>query len=264
MNATFSVARSPWLANVQPRTRASLRLFCFPYAGGNTTTYHNWSADLPPGVEVYPVQLPGRALRLREALITRMDDLVLRMAEALLPFFDCKFAFFGHSMGALMAFELARLLRREHQLEPKCLLVSGRKAPQLPDPVAATYTLPDDSFLQQVGKLNGTPAELLTNKEMLQMLLPILRADFELVQTYRYQEGVNLSCPIKVYGGLMDEHVSRNSLLQWRDHSTAPFSITMLPGNHFFIQNLRKQFLAQLSRDLEILLENLKLMNKSL
>lgn len=241
---------SPWFANVCRRNGAALKLFCFPYAGGNTATFHNWHQDLPTRVEIYPVQLPGRGLRLREGLFTRMDALISEMMQALRPFLNCDFAFFGHSMGALIAFELARALRAHHDLEPKCLFVAGRRAPQMPDEIAGAYALPDDEFIVRLQNLNGTPGEVLNNPEMLEFVLPIIRADFELVQTYTYREGPRLSCPIKAFGGLGDEYVTKSSLLAWRDYTTGLFSLSMIPGGHFFFQQSRKQFMSALSADL--------------
>jgi medium-chain acyl-[acyl-carrier-protein] hydrolase len=241
---------SPWLANVQARKGAALRLFCFHHAGGSTGIFHNWQNDLPAQVEIYPVQLPGRGLRLREPFFLRIDALIPALTQALLSFLECDFAFFGHSMGAEIAFELARALHAGYNMEPKCLFVSGRKAPQLPGTERDVYKLPDDEFIAYLKKLNGTPEELLSDQEMLDFMLPIIRADFELVHSYCYLTGPKLSCPIKALGGLTDEHVSKESLLLWAEQTTGPFSLSMMQGGHFFFQESRKEFMSLLSAEL--------------
>lgn len=258
MSVDIRNMKSAWFANVQTQRDATLRLFCFPYAGGNTGIFHNWSHDLPFAVEIYPVQLPGRMQRTRESLITSMDQLIPALEEAILPVLDRNFAFYGHSMGALIAFELARTLMAKHGLEPKHLLVSGRKAPQLVDNISATQGLSDEEFIQHVRRLNGTPAKVFDNPEMLHFLLPVLRADFELVQSHRFRDGQKLSCPIKAFGGLSDQHVPKNSILPWGQTTTGKFSVAMMPGDHFFIQNSRRQFLALLSAELQAVIQVLK------
>ncbi|PWT88387.1 MAG: putative thioesterase [Acidobacteria bacterium] len=242
---------TPWLANVQRRQTPSLRLFCLPYAGGSTVVFHKWHKYVSSDVEIYPVQLPGHGMRLREVAFTSMDALVESTLNGLLPFFfDCPFALFGHSMGALLAFELGRLLRARHNLEPEKLIVSGRRAPQLADNESPVYKLPENEFILQLHRLNGTPHEILSNREMLELVLPILRADFEVVQTYTYRAGEKLSCPIKAFGGLREETVSESDLMLWADHTIGAFSLSMIRGDHFFIHQSQQEFMAVVANDL--------------
>jgi medium-chain acyl-[acyl-carrier-protein] hydrolase len=162
------------------------------------------------------------------------------------------FAFFGHSMGAMISFELARRLRREHDREPIHLFVSGRRAPQLPITEPPTYNLPEPQLIEDLRRLNGTPRAVLENPELLQLVLPLLRTDFEVCQTYTYTPQAPLSCPITVFGGLQDTEAPRESLAAWREQTTSSFTLRMFPGDHFFLHTTQHDMLRiiyeQLSR----------------
>jgi medium-chain acyl-[acyl-carrier-protein] hydrolase len=225
---------SPWFPHASAKPQAALRLFCFPYAGGSAAIYRPWAASLPPAIELCAVQLPGRGERLDEPSYTDLRALVGDAEAALLPYLDKPFALFGHSMGAMIAFELARRLR-DRGLNPVHLFLSARRAPQLEVEEEITYNLPEPEFIDEVRRLNGTPQEVLEHPELMQMVLPLLRADFEVVETYRYEPGAPLDCPVTVFGGLQDSDVPRPQLDAWREHTTAAFSVRMLPGDHFFL-----------------------------
>ena len=246
----------PWLTCLKPNPRARLRLFCFPYAGGSSSVFRKWQDGLPLDVEICPVQPPGRGGRLRETPFTRVGPLVADCAQALMPFFDKPFAFFGHSKGAIVAFELARWLRRMGHSQPVILLVSGRRAPQFPDKVSHTYKLPDADFIAELRRLNGTPKEVLEHPEMMALFLPLLRADFELIQTYNYAPEPALACPIAAFGGLGDEVGSGACLEAWREQTTGRFSLHMLPGDHFFLHTARPLLLETVARRLNESLES--------
>lgn len=175
-----------WVSWQSLNPQASLRLFCFPYAGGATLTFRTWPDSLPMALEVCPLELPGRGKRITSAPFTRLQLLVQAIAIALLPYLDKPFAFFGHSMGGLVSFELARLLRKNYGKVPVHLFVSGYRAPQVPDPDPPIHDLPEPEFLEELRRLNGTPEIVLENTELMQMLLPALRADFAVIETYAY------------------------------------------------------------------------------
>jgi len=224
-----------WITCPFPNPQASLRLFCFPYAGGGALSFRGWGTQLPPAVEVCPIELPGRGMRLKEAPFTRLVPLVEAVVEALLPYLDKPFAFFGHSMGALISFEVARRLRRDQALNPVHLFVSGRRAPQWPDPDPPIHALPEAEFLGELRRLNGTPEAVLASRELMQLLLPVLRADFAVLETYRYEPASPLECPIAAFGGLQDPEVACETLEAWRQQTRSDFSLQMLPGDHFFL-----------------------------
>lgn len=241
---------TPWLVGSGTNPDAQLRLFCFPYAGGNALIYRHWAGNLPASVEVCPVQLPGRGNRLREPSFTRLVDLVEALNQALFPYFDKPFAFFGHSMGGAISFELAHLLRAERGIGPEHLFVSGRRAPHLPPTKEKTYDLPEDEFIDKLSQLNGTPREVLENPELMQLLTPVLRADFELIQTYAYTPKPPLDCPVTAFGGLQDEETPPESLRPWGEVTNGPFSLMVLPGDHFFLQTSRPLLLEAISKGL--------------
>jgi medium-chain acyl-[acyl-carrier-protein] hydrolase len=166
-----------------------------------------------------------------------MAPLVQATAEAILPLLDKPFVFFGHSMGALLSFDLVHHLSRAHNIQPQRLLVSGSPAPQFSGDREPIYDLPGPEFIEELRRLKGTPAEVLENAELLDIMVPMLRADFEVVDTYAHTEKPPLSCPITAFGGLRDEEVSREELEGWRVHTTAEFSVRMLDGGHFFLHD---------------------------
>jgi medium-chain acyl-[acyl-carrier-protein] hydrolase len=220
---------------VRSRPQPHLRLFCFPYAGGGASIYRLWSASMPEEIEVCPVYLPGRENRLGERPFTRLLPLVQLLGYVLHPYMDIPFAFFGYSMGALIGFELARYLCSTQSQGPLHLFVAADRAPQLPHPGSTLHTLPDAEFIRSLYQLGGTPAAVLQNEELMQVLLPVLRADFTLYETYRYVDEPPLDCPITAFGGEQDQMVSKQDLAAWREQTSHEFTLHMLPGNHFFL-----------------------------
>jgi medium-chain acyl-[acyl-carrier-protein] hydrolase len=245
----MSGTRNRWLSCQREHSQTILSLFCFPYAGGSASIFRRWSEGLPDAVDVCPIQLPGRGSRLPEPSITKMPTLIQAIAEAICPHLQRPFAFLGHSMGALIGFELARHLRAGYGVEPVHLFVSGCRAPQVSAEQLIIYDLPDSEFLKELSHLNGTPREVLEHPELMQLMLPTLRADLELVQTYTYAAGAPLQCPVTVFGGLQDKEIKRTQLRAWSAQTTARFSLRMLPGDHFFIHASRALFLKALSRE---------------
>jgi medium-chain acyl-[acyl-carrier-protein] hydrolase len=244
--------QSLWLLNaarVRPVEPSPLRLFCFPHSGASAAAYAAWS--LPPQVaSVCPVELPGRGRRLGEALYTRLPELVEEVARGLLPYFDRPFAFFGHSMGALLSFELARTLRRDYGLTAARLFLSGHGAPHLPSDEPPISGLPEAEFLARLRQLNGTEDEILACEELRQILLPILRADFAICENYAYLPADPLDCPITAFGGLQDPYVSRPELEAWQVHTRAAFRASFFPGDHFYLNAARPALLDRIACDL--------------
>ena len=239
-----------WFTITTPKQQADMRLFCFPYAGGNITLFHNWSRQLPGSVEVCAAQLPGRGNRMRETPFTSLRPLVESLGEAIGPLLQKPFAFFGHSMGALIAFELTRYLRREKGLSPRHLFVSGRRAPHVPKRESPIHDLPQPEFIEELRRLDGTPSEVLEHPELMELMIPLLRADFAMVDTYEYVPEPPLECGITAYGGLQDHEVDRESLEAWRDCTQGRFILRMLPGGHFFPRSDQEMLLRLLNTEL--------------
>ncbi len=252
-------SNNSWIICPRPNPQARLRLFCFPYAGGGASSFRSWPDDLPANIEVSPVQLPGRENRIGESLFTQLSPLIQTLAQVLRPYIDIPFAFFGHSLGALISFELVRQLRWQKSPMPMHLFISGRYAPQIPNPNPPIYQLPDILFAEELRWYNGTPEVVLQNPELMELFLPILRADFTINETYVYAPESPLSCPISTFGGLQDKEVSRSDLAAWREQTNGTFSLCMFPGDHFFLQKERYALLQAISDSLHRIIKGQRL-----
>jgi surfactin synthase thioesterase subunit len=242
---------SPWVLIRKPNPKAEMRMFCFPYAGGGSLIYRAWCDLLPPDVEVCSVQLPGRENRLMETPFKSIGPLIKELERVMFPYLSKPFVLFGHSMGARIAFELARALRRHYRIEPAHLFVSGSPSPQAPPDDPLSYNLPEKEFIEELRRLNGTTMEVLDNPELMQLMLPLLRSDFELVQTYSYTPGAPLDCAITAYGGLRDIEVTREYLEGWREHTNSSFNLRMLPGDHFFVNHCQRALVESVAMELQ-------------
>jgi medium-chain acyl-[acyl-carrier-protein] hydrolase len=228
---------TPWLQFRPAAGNQRLRLFCLPHAGGGATTYHSWTAELPAFVQLCPVLLPGRETRLSEALYTQIDPLLGALDRELRPWLDIPYAVFGHSMGALLAFAWVRILQREGASMPVWLFLSGRRAPDTPGDTNLLHALPDGEFVKELTRrYNGIPQEVSENEALMEVFLPILRADIAVVESYRFQEDEPLDCPITVFSGIDDASVSWDKLLAWKRHTSQRFAMQVLPGGHFYPQ----------------------------
>ncbi|MBP0011788.1 MAG: thioesterase [Roseofilum sp. SBFL] len=249
-----SFSHNTWIKYFTPNPNAQLRLFCFPYAGGSAAIFRDWHQELPETIEVCPVELPGRSSRMREPLFEEMSSLIESLGAGLRSYLDKPYVVFGHSFGALVSFELACYCREHHYRLPDCLLVSGRQAPHLLDP-SPMHALPKEDFIEQIKRLNGTPQEIMQNPEMMELLVPILRADLKVDETYRYTPKAPLDIPVAVFGGEQDSEASRTQLEAWSQHGSCEFSLQMFPGDHFFINTERSHLLQTLSKKLQDIVE---------
>lgn len=241
--------KNPWIVCARPNPSARFRLFAFPYAGGGASVFRGWSPHAPE-LEICAVQLPGRESRLGEAAFTHVDQLVPVLADALLPMLDRPYALFGHSIGAIQVFELARELRRRAVRMPAACFMSGRPAPQTVCTLPPVHHLPEREFLLRLRSLNGTPDEIMANTELMALLLPVLRADFELAWSYVYREEPPLAVPITAFGGDSDTDVAIADLYDWRSHTTAAFDARILPGGHFFLHAHAAAIMDEIARRL--------------
>ncbi|HWQ56282.1 MAG TPA: alpha/beta fold hydrolase [Bryobacteraceae bacterium] len=241
-------AGAAWFPGVESQPAARLRLFCFPHAGGGAAAFRRWAERFPKEIAVCPVRLPGRESRASEPPFDRMEPLVEALGEAIMPHIGQPFAFFGHSMGAGIAFELARWLRRRGEPLPAILLASGARAPQYrlnwtpgPEPT-------ETELLEQLRRLEGIPQEALEDPEVMRLVLPALRADTSLYRNYTYQPEPPLACPIRAYGGEADPNVAREHLEAWSHQTTASFALAMFPGGHFYLHSAEADLLAAITQ----------------
>lgn len=245
-----NVSGPGWIAPCRRNTDARARLFCFPHAGGTSSTFRDWPEQLP-NLDVCVVQLPGRERRLMETPFSRMRPLVQTLARSL-PW-DKPFAFFGHSLGALVGFELARELRRGHLPLPFHLVVSAHAAPQVPiTHTPPRYLLPDQELIAELRNLAGTQEEVLRDASMMQLVLPVLRADFAVNETYVYEPEAPLHCPITAFGGIEDREVKPKDLQAWREHTKSSFSVRRFPGGHFYLIDLPTDVLRAMSEAIPV------------
>jgi medium-chain acyl-[acyl-carrier-protein] hydrolase len=244
-------ALETWLPFRRVNPAARVRLVCLPFAGGSAGTFRGWADDLPLTVDVCAVQPPGRDTRFRESPFTAVKPYAAELVDVLAPLFDRPVAVYGHSFGAVVEFEVARELRRRGLPAPARLIVSGRVAPHLPSRLKPIHALPDAAFRAELKLLNGTPAAVLDNDELMMFFLPVLRADFTAHETYEYAEEPPLDCPILAVAGNADRLCQAAELETWRRHTRAAFEARTLPGDHFFLQTHRLLLLQLIARFLE-------------
>lgn len=237
---------SAWISFTTPATPVRARLLCLPYAGGSASIFRDWSSIVPRGVEVLAAQYPGRERRWKEPLVTRMEALVPPLREELRTRGELPFVIFGHSMGALVAFELTRSLQAAGMPLPGHLFVSASAAPEGAFPRNRLAELDDASLIEALRKLNGIPEEALAAPGLMELMLPVLRADLELADTYRPREEAPLECALTAVGGLEDVSVPREALSGWARLSARPASVRMLRGDHFYLRRSQHDLLALL------------------
>jgi len=243
-----------WFARFAQVAAPRARLFCFPYAGGGSTIYSRWHLGLAPDIDVCAVELPGRGRRMRAIpplFATSIAPLVDELVSAMEPLLDRPCFFFGHSMGALLAYSCARELRRRTALLPAHLFASARIAPHRPDSDASVPAMSDDQLIDMLRRRGGTTAEILAEPELMEIFLPIIRADFTLLGSYVHTAAPCLECPITALGGTGDGRVSASDLAAWRGHTAGAFAIEMFDGDHFFVNTRRDQVIDLVARTIE-------------
>src|SRR5262245_26108408 len=227
---------SPWIYTPNPQPRPRLRLFCIPYAGGSAAAFRAWPAGLPADVEVNAIQLPGRMERYREPPLPSLGPLVTSIANAIKPALtDAPFAFFGHSMGALLAFEVTRLLRRREADMPVHLFVSAALPPGAKGRSRGLSTFSDARLAEALRLMGGLPDAVLRDRDLLAMMLKTSRADLKAFETWSPPEEAPLEVPITALGGITDPHPTADRLVEWRPETNATFRTFTFPGGHFYI-----------------------------
>jgi len=240
-----------WFVAPRANPEVETRLFLFPYAGGGPAVFNKWISEIPDNIEAWIAHYPGRGSRHQETPIKDIKVLAERFVQAIQALLDKPFAFFGHSMGGLVAFELTRQLRQRNCPQPQILFISACRAPHLPDPNPPIHKHPDPDFMKSLQELNGIPSELLHQPEVMQLLLPILRADFEAAESYKFDPGESrLHVPILAFAGLDDRRVSQERVEGWALHTEAGFKPQYFSGDHFFINTCRAAVIASITAEL--------------
>ncbi|MYM28006.1 alpha/beta fold hydrolase [Duganella sp. CY15W] len=228
-----------WFIRQPASTRPRMRLYCFAYAGGSAAVYGGWQRELDPAIEVVAIELPGRGSRFSEKPVSNFFWLVQELAYAIAAQERLPFAFFGHSLGGLLAFEVARYCKLRLLPQPCQLMVSGSAAPGMRKPGRNLHLLPDEDLMTELKSYNGTPAAVLESAELMAMLLPMIRADFGLVDSYRYRLAPLLDMPLTVLAGRGDPHVTQDQASAWSTETSADSRVIWLEGDHFFIHGAR-------------------------
>jgi len=244
---------NPWIENWEPRPEAQVRLFCFPHVGGGASIYRSWPQRLDERIELLAVELPGRGRRFGEAPFRSLAE-ALRIFHASLDasFFDKPFFLFGHSMGALLAYEWSWMLAEQGRVLPKALALSAFGAPhRAAPPRRFLHDLPDLEFIGELQRLKGTPSEVLQHRELMDLLMPMIRADLQMVETYRHAPRGKLTLPFLLMGGQEDVEVAQERLEAWRELTDAGCKLEIFPGDHFFIQSAKDRVIDRLSHEIQ-------------
>ena len=240
--------KTPLLRCLKPRPDARIRLYCIPHAGGGASAYRTWQDSLPSIVEVQAIQLPGRENRLMEKPFSDAREIAAILADVIAPDLDRTYAIFGHSMGALVGFELLRELRSRNAPSAGHFFPSAFRAPQAINPDAAIHELPDMEFLNELNRrYDAIPAAALESEELLELILPGIRADTTVCDGYEYRDAPPLDCPITILGGESDPIVKRELLGPWGEQTVATSELCLFPGDHFYLQPGQEALLKLIS-----------------
>ena len=247
-----AATRSIWMPRSRPAAR--IRLLCFPYAGAGANVYRGWDRELGDDVELAAVQLPGREWRRNEQPFTRLDDLIDHLLPEVSAWFEDSRPgmFFGYSMGGAIGFVLAQRLHQAGARGPAALFAAACRAPKRLAATGALFRLGDEDFVEAIRRLGGMPDTVAVEPALVQLVLPTLRADFEVLGTHSWQPSEPVPCPLYVYGGSNDQLASRSEIAQWREHTSGRFQIRLFSGGHFFINDARGQLLKTLAADLAL------------
>lgn len=240
-----------WFRCVESRPWASLRLFCFPYAGGSAVAYRSWPKETTAAVEVHAVQYPGRADRMDDPLIDDAHQLARLIAGSMAPLMDRPAALFGHSMGAVLAYEVARLLQ-ERGSAPVHLFASGARPPHERGEREYVADMDDDGVVAALAKLGGSDAEVLRDPEMRELIMPYVRNDFRLIESYARRPGPRLAVPVTALVGDADIHVSQAQAAQWGEVTDGGFTLKVMPGDHFYLVPQQSKVISEILHALHV------------
>jgi medium-chain acyl-[acyl-carrier-protein] hydrolase len=213
------------------------RVFCFPYSGATAQVFRPLTQLLPKGISVYSYELPGRGRRFGEEIPGTISEIIEEIHLSIVGMLDKPYVFLGHSLGGILSYEMARHIKAHGHPLPRHLFVTGIRAPQVPKREKNTFDLPRNEFIEKIKEMGGTPSEIFSNEEMLDIMVPILRKDFQIYETYSFTADIPVPFPITAIGGIDDKFVTREDLELWSIHTSSLFEIHMLKGDHFFIHD---------------------------
>lgn len=240
-----------WIVRPGKKASAANRLFCFPFAGGGASAYRSWIDEAGADVELCLIQYPGRENRLRERPFTRAGELVSALVDGIADLLDRPVAFYGHSLGGKIAFETIRELRRRGNPGPVMLFVGASQGPRLDPMFPLLHALPEHEFVEGIqNRYGGVPQQILDDPELRALLIPTLRADVELLETYVYAEEPLLDCDILAFGGKADRTIVRSELEAWQHETRGAFRLQILDAGHFFLQPARQELLRVIETQL--------------
>lgn len=228
-----------------------LKLLCLPYAGSSSAIFRDWVPALAPAISVVPIELPGRGARRSQPCFTTVEQAVNSLVKEVSPHFNGPYALFGHSMGALIAYELCRSIAKLGISPlPTRLFVSGCPAPHTRITTREKSALPDNEFIEELRQLKGTPSEILDDPQLMKILMPMLRSDFHLVETYKHASGPLVDCPVTVLAGSADVDMTHEAIDGWREVCARQLNTHVLPGDHFFLHSSKDLLLSKIRSDL--------------
>lgn len=254
MNTSVNVRASRWFSVLNERRNASVRMFCFPYAGGGANLYRPWQRDLHADVEVVAVQPPGRGTRMQEPPIRSVQAMVDAIVPDIIPLMDRPCIFFGYSMGGAIAFEVGRALQRMGRSRLELFIAAARRGPTRLPLRPPIHDLPQDEFIERLRTYGATPTEVLENADLLSFILPTIRADFSLSETYRYEDNGLLRCRSLVLGSKSDPYVPWDDLLAWQEAIADECSVREIGEGHFFIHSHADSLAAEVRSAIDALL----------
>lgn len=246
---------SNWFFIPQPNPTAKVRFFCFPYAGAGATLFNQWPSFMPDTVELVAFQPPGREMRFREEPVTSWSEMVKYIVREIDDYLDKPAILFGYCVGSIVAFEVARALQ-ETGKPVQALLVAARFAPSIPEP-RQVHTLPDDQLVTTLAEYNATPADILNDASLLKILLPSIRADFQISETYQYTPEPKLTIPVTAFRGGQDQAITSANMQAWQETTTNSFALRTLPGGHFFIHDAQPIFKQMLRQTIQKIIKQL-------
>jgi surfactin synthase thioesterase subunit len=243
---------TPWIFEPTPISEPAIRIFCVPYAGGSASAYREWSKYVSPRVQLCPIELPGHGSRWNDPLRTEMTGLVADLVESIEPLLDRPYAVFGHSMGSVIALNLASTLEQSSLEWPMHAFVSGFRPLHVPWPQPCLHQLGDADLIERLRSFGGTPESVLGHDELMKVLLPVLRADFQLIETAAPVSLRPLHCSMSVFAGQDDPGATLEEMEQWCSYTRADFRLRSYPGNHFFPWSCLPQLIRDMETDLQL------------